>query len=199
MNDLKFILLIFTALLFNTTVYADLFEQANEAFDKQQYKKAFLLFKKSAESGYAKSQYNLASLYQQGIGTDKNLPKAIYWYLKAAQQKHVNSMFNLGYLYQHSQPPLRDYEKAMLWYEKAASHGSDSALVNIGVLYFFGLGVKKNYIEAHAWFSLAAARGNKNGLRDRDLTAVKLAPIELSSANALYRQRKNQYLDPFLK
>jgi TPR repeat protein len=42
-------------------------------------KKAFELFKKSAEQGYADAKNNLSVFYERGIGVDKNAEKAQYW------------------------------------------------------------------------------------------------------------------------
>lgn len=193
----KFGLLAITLLPLTTLADERLFDQANSAFAQQHYQAAFSDFNKAAISGHVKSQYNLAYLYQQGVGTKKNLQKAIDWYKKAASQKHVKAMYNLGYLYQHTSPPTQNYVDALKWYKKAAALGSDSALVNIGQLYFFGLGVDKNYTEAYAWYTLASARGNKNGLRNKDLVAVKLTPFELASGDNLYRHRKKLYVNPF--
>ncbi len=40
--------------------------------------------KESAKNGNINAQYNLALLYQNGEGTEKNLEKAFYWFQKAA-------------------------------------------------------------------------------------------------------------------
>ena len=48
-----------------------------------QYEEAFVNYKKSAEKGYAPSQYQLAVCYQQGIGVKSNAQLAQSWYDKA--------------------------------------------------------------------------------------------------------------------
>jgi len=40
------------------------------------------------------AQYNLALYYQYGIGTEKNLEKALYWYQKAAESGHITAQYN---------------------------------------------------------------------------------------------------------
>ncbi|UZO01302.1 uncharacterized protein OCT59_012403 [Rhizophagus irregularis] len=39
----------------------------------------------AAKGGNVDAQYSLASLYEQGVGTEKNTENAIYWYKKAAE------------------------------------------------------------------------------------------------------------------
>lgn len=54
------------------------------------YKQAVYWYKKAAEQGFAKSQYNLGLCYEKGIGVKKDLNKAKYWYDKAVKN---NSSF----------------------------------------------------------------------------------------------------------
>lgn len=49
---------------------------------------AFKYQQKMANLGYAEAQYTLATMYEDGIGTKKNLDKALEWYRKAAEQGH---------------------------------------------------------------------------------------------------------------
>jgi TPR repeat protein len=55
----------------------------------QDTKLAFYWYSQVAESGYSTAQFNLAELYDSGVGTEKNLKQAIFWYAKAAQQMGV--------------------------------------------------------------------------------------------------------------
>ncbi len=198
-----FKLIILSSLVFITTLgFADAFQQASDAYDQKQYPQAFAAFKKLALTGNPKAQYNLAYLYQNGVGTQQNLRQAIYWYRQAAIKKHINAIYNLAHLYQHSKPPIQNFKEAMVWYTKAAKLGSISALVNIGQMHFMGQGNKKNkkdYIEAYVWFNLAVARGSRNGLYNKDLVTVKIAPLDISKGETRYRERRPIYVTPFLK
>lgn len=60
---------------------------------KPNYKGAFLLLSKAAESGHLESQYLLSMLYEHGKGTKKDYQKAMYWYKKATQFEKENSIF----------------------------------------------------------------------------------------------------------
>mmetsp|Transcript_15492 Transcript_15492/g.15693 ORF Transcript_15492/g.15693 Transcript_15492/m.15693 type:complete len:393 (-) Transcript_15492:190-1368(-) len=50
---------------------------------------AFQLYKSSAELGYSKSMYNLAELYQTGVGVSKNQSEGKRWLQKAADLKYA--------------------------------------------------------------------------------------------------------------
>ncbi len=50
-----------------------------EALQKD-YKKAAEWFRKSAEQGYAKAQYNLGAYYYNGTGVERNNLKAFFWF-----------------------------------------------------------------------------------------------------------------------
>ena len=52
-----------------------------------------------AEGGDAKSQYNLALIYDWGDGTPENNQEAIRWYTLAAEQGHSAAQYNLGLMY----------------------------------------------------------------------------------------------------
>ena len=43
---------------------------------------------KAAENKDINAQFNLALLYENGEGTEKNLEKAFYWYQKVAENGH---------------------------------------------------------------------------------------------------------------
>ena len=63
-----------------------MFETANSFYNQKKYKKAFKLFKKSAEQGNSQAQYNLGAMYENGEGTEENIEQAKYWYKKSADQ-----------------------------------------------------------------------------------------------------------------
>jgi TPR repeat protein len=50
---------------------------------KQNYKKAYKWFKKSAKQGDARAQYHLGQMYLEGLGVEVNPSKAEVWFKKA--------------------------------------------------------------------------------------------------------------------
>jgi TPR repeat protein len=73
----------------------DLYIDGVEAYGEKDYVKALSLYKQSAELGYMSSQYSLASMYDRGLGTERDIDKATYWYEKAADQGSENAAARL--------------------------------------------------------------------------------------------------------
>lgn len=128
-----------------------------------------LLFKKlsnEAQYGYAKSQFQLGQMYEQGIGTKKNMKEAIYWYERATDQKYLKAEYNMGLLYLEGNGVKKNYKLALYWLEKAAFKGSAYSQYLLALIHEFGLGEKgdKNYIPenleyANGMYNLAASNG----------------------------------------
>ncbi|GBC08781.1 hypothetical protein RclHR1_08380002 [Rhizophagus clarus] len=110
-------------------------------------------FQKSAENGYEKAQYDLATLYYSGIGTEKNLEKAFYWSQKLAENNnHSNAMVCLANRYSKGEGTEKDFEKALYWYEKAAKNGNKTAINALATTYKFGIITEKNLKKALYWY-----------------------------------------------
>ncbi|WP_268808418.1 tetratricopeptide repeat protein [Oceanospirillum multiglobuliferum] len=58
---------------------------------KQDPEKAFRWFKKAAEQGNTKAQYNLGLMYRSGLGVEQDMVKAVMWFKKAAEQELVQA------------------------------------------------------------------------------------------------------------
>jgi len=185
-------------LLISCNVHAD-FQEAVEAYELGQYKRALKHFVPLAQKGNAKALFNIGFMIEQGKGVPANPKLAIKWYKRAYKLKHNNAPFNIAYIYYNGSGVKINYQKAMEWYKKAAEVGNSAALINIGQMYFFGKGMKKNRIKAYAWYTIAAHRGMRKALRNRDIVARKLTPFDMNHAEREYRVLRVKYLDPFLK
>ena len=107
-------------------------------------------FRAAAEKGDADCQYNLALMYEQGMGVTKDEKEAVVWYRKSAEQGNSNAQFNLGVLYENGRGTAVDFAQANQWYRKAAEQGDALAIGNLGMLYVRGDGVKVNKIAGVA-------------------------------------------------
>ena len=56
-------------------------------------------YRKAADQGDAKAQFNLGNCYANGNGVQKDLTQAVFWYRKAADQGYVEAQYNLGQCY----------------------------------------------------------------------------------------------------
>ena len=57
--------------------------------DEMEYTEAFKFFLKAADGGQGMAMYELAKLYEYGLGTPHNKDKAIEWYQKCAESTYV--------------------------------------------------------------------------------------------------------------
>jgi TPR repeat protein len=154
-------------------------------------------FRTAAEANDANCQYNLALMYERGIGVAKDEKEARVWYRKAAEQGNSEAQFNLGVLYENGRGGGVDFAEANQWYRKAAAQGDALAIGNLGMLYIRGDGVKVDKVagvalllqsatldsspENHAKRNIATTRG----LTRETITAAQKLASEMSDAKNL--------------
>jgi len=117
------------------------------------------LHRKVAGQGTPAAQFNIGSLYQNGLGVEQDYAEAMRWFRKAADQGYREAQYSIGILYRYGQGVAQDYAKAMRWYRKAADQGYANAQAGVGVLYQSGLGVARDFAEAMRWYRKAADQG----------------------------------------
>lgn len=144
--------------------YQAIYNQAIQAFNQQDYTSAFNLLKPLADKGDATAQNSLATLYEQGLGVEKNAAEAFKWYEKAAKQGVADAQFEVGFLYAEGVGVAQDYQQAFVWYHKAAKQGHAAAQNNLAMRYASGTGVKCNVKQAKKWFTRAAKQGHGSAI-----------------------------------
>ena len=117
-------------------------------------------YRKAAEEGLANAQNNLAWMYVNGRGVERNYGQAIEWIRKAAEQGLARAQNNLGWMYTTGRGVERNYRQAAEWSRKAAAQGNAQAQYRLGTMYANGRGVERDYEQAVMWFRKAAAQGN---------------------------------------
>jgi uncharacterized protein len=142
-------------------------------------------FEKAARQGYPAAQVNLAVLYLNGWGVEKNYGTAIYWLNSAAEQGNARAHTNLGILYMNGLGVRQNYEEAMRDLQFAAEHGETTAMVDLGYLYDSGLGAPKNRAEAVRWYRLAAEQGDALGQNNLADMYLRGEGVERDDALAL--------------
>ncbi len=128
------------------------------------YVKAAFWYRKAAEQGYAKAQYDLGGFYLFGHGLPVDYAQGIMWLRKAAEQGHPSAQTDLAHFYLTGKYVPQDYALAMSWYRKAAERGNPDGQSGLATMYEDGLGVPQNYTEAYFWMSLAAANPGLAGV-----------------------------------
>jgi TPR repeat protein len=134
------------------------FEAGIAAYHANDLPLAYKAFLAAAKEGHADSQFNVGSMYEQGIGVGKDEKEAVAWYGKAASQGSAAAQFNLGVLYENGRGTKIDFAKANEWYRKASVQGDALAIGNLGMLYVRGQGVKENKIAGLALLLVSATQ-----------------------------------------
>jgi len=141
-------------------------------------KDARMCFEREAVRGYAPAQVNLAVLYVNGWGTEKNYGAALYWLKEAAKQGQSRAYTNLGLLYLNGWGVARNDEEALKDFRYAAEHGETGAMVNVGYMTENGMGTARDQRAAVEWYRRAADRGDalgQNNLADLYLRGLGVA------------------------
>ena len=64
----------------------ELFDRAAKCRERGEAAEAVKYYRKAAEAGHAKAQYNLGVCYDEGVGVAKDPAQAFAWYSKAAEK-----------------------------------------------------------------------------------------------------------------
>jgi len=105
------------------------------------------------------AMFQLGSMYEKGLGFQKDDSEALKWYRGAAEHGYALAQFKLGLIYQDGLSVPQDYREAVKWYLLAAEQDFIPAEFNLGVMYHYGYGVRQDYASAADWFQLAAGDG----------------------------------------
>lgn len=126
------------------------------ALREQDYDAAHTTFLVLAAQGDAEAQYQLASLYHQGLGSDTDpwnrrdgaasdslgqgadLVAAARWYEEAARQGHAAAQYALGNMHLMGEGVEQDDGTAARWHERAAAQGHAAARLNLAKLQQIG-------------------------------------------------------------
>ncbi|MFK5980243.1 MAG: caspase family protein [Rhizobiaceae bacterium] len=103
-------------------------------------KRAIALLERAAKTGDAEAQYELARLYEKGIGVAQNVKKAIELYHQAADTNYADAINDLGFLhYQGGLGIIRDKKRALEYFGRAADLRHPEAMFNYAALIDDGL------------------------------------------------------------
>ncbi|CAF3357993.1 unnamed protein product, partial [Rotaria sp. Silwood2] len=141
---------------------------------KQDYEQSAIYFAEAAGQDNAEGMYNLAMLYDRGLGVKKDHRLATHLYEQAALQPTqvpktnrqnigvAESQHALGLRYYNGVDVAKNYATAAYWYKRAADNGCEQAANNLGIMYLEGTGIKQNSVKAEQWFQFSAKKGDPN-------------------------------------
>ncbi|SDX61066.1 tetratricopeptide repeat protein [Hymenobacter psychrophilus] len=104
--------------------------------------------------------YNLAILYDNGLGVEKNPNIARRYYTIAAKAGCSEAMYAVGTYYYWGHGIEPDYTKARKWFRRSAALGNAKAMQDLGRMYQRGVDGGRNAARAIRWFQQAVAAGD---------------------------------------
>jgi len=106
------------------------YEQGVKQYRPDNLAAALNELKPLAEQGNRDAQFNLGSLYYQGLGVSQDYQEAVKWMRRAAEQGHVSAQTTLGTIYARGVQGEneKDYPQALMWFIFAAAQGDPNAM-----------------------------------------------------------------------
>jgi TPR repeat protein len=163
-------------------------EQAVSALDAGHYHLARRILDPLATANNADAQDWLGYMDEEGLGADRNVPRAITWLTKASASGSAEADRRLGEIYLDGTGVLQNLDMARQYLKAAADHGDSIAQRTLGELYMRGIGVAKDPAQAYAWLAIAARHGDPMAVNERDALLPSLPPATVSHAEELAQQ-----------
>ena len=146
MLPLFFLLLCFRA-------EAQTFQTGKDAAQRGDFEEAFSIWLPLSRRGDVASQTNLAFLYKNGQGVERDLGKAVIWFTKAAENGDATAQNMLGLLYYSGQGVKQNFTKAAEYYQMAAEQGDRDSQYMLASLLRRGACVEQDMQAAARWFT----------------------------------------------
>ena len=135
------------------------FFAAYESFRRGDYETALDAWKTLAHAGDVDAQFNLGTLYENGLGGPADAGEAARWYRAAAERRLDLARLALARLQRTGALEPDPGEDQIELLETAARRGLAEAQYELGVAYDRGLGVTQNHATAAGWYQRAAEQG----------------------------------------
>lgn len=137
-----------------------------------------------AQAGHRDAQFNLALLYENGLGVAADAAQAAHWFERAAEQDDRTAQAYLGEMYAGGLGVGRDDVAALKWFRRAAELGHAVSQYNVGLFYATGRGVEPSDVQAYAWLTVGMENGAPRTAL-RDTLARHMSAASLKEAAAL--------------
>lgn len=129
---------------------------------------------------------NLAQLYREGLGVDKDMEKARELYHRAYDFGYTDAMVLCGDTYLEGAADVEpDYKNALICYQKAVFRRCPYASYRLGWLYHEGLGVEQDSLKAWDYYQKACAMQYPDAMTDVGIFYRDGIMVEKDYAKAL--------------
>lgn len=133
---------------------------------RQSYSEAVKHYSYAADKGDIYAINNLAILYLNGEGVEKDIDKGIKLFTQAANRASVEAQVNLGLYYLNGSQEYHNIEKALKWFTEAATDNNPVAMFYLAEHAFS----EKDYVKAYDYYLISAEQSN-------DKAQLKLAML----------------------
>jgi len=107
----------------------------NQDDPRYQPEQAAELLQRAAAAGSAEAEFELAQLYEIGLGVEQSIPRAVELYHAAAAQDFPDALNDLGFFYFQGELGLaRDVQKGLDYFERAANLRQPQAMFNFAAM-----------------------------------------------------------------
>jgi serine/threonine protein kinase len=176
----------------SVTRIVNLEQKAEALLDKEQYAEAAPLFAQTCDAGRARGCADLAYLYDQGKGVEKDDSRAAVLATKACNASDAYGCLAIGELYEEGQGVTQDYSRAVEFYIKACKgHFSDGChrlrqmYEILAGMYESGQGVAADSSQAAVFHSKACDAGDADGCNNLGVMYSNGQGVEKDEARAV--------------
>lgn len=174
----------------------DDYQHGRDAERAHHWPEAIQWYRKAAEQGHVKAQFQLALNYWNGLRITQNYAEAHKWFLKAAEQNSSEAMMFLWRMYRDGDGVAKDNTKAYEWCKKAAALDNAEALYFMGDYAERGVVIAKDELAAYCWYKMAADKGYSEGQRGMKRTERYQQRAEWFY-NACVAEKQKNYSEAF--
>lgn len=136
-------------------------DQAKAEYDRGRYGEAFVLYKRAAQSTKDPiAAFQVAVMYEDGQGVEKNSIEAVSWYREAIQRGSAGAARNLANRYLDGTGVTKDFERAVHYYQRAGELGDANSFYFLGQLLWDPNSDKRDAKRAMGFYAMAAKAGH---------------------------------------
>lgn len=137
---------------------ADAFDEGGVIYAQEtppNYLEAKSWFEHAVQGGSTDGYADLGTLYNKGLGVNKDPATALNLFSEAAKRGSPEGMYRVGVAYFEGLGVQKNLTTACGWFIRAAADKHPYAAGEAGVCYYNGTGVEQNHETAFNWFVLA--------------------------------------------
>ena len=138
------------------------FNNGRTLIRQNQIAQGIIALDNAAAMGHPQAAYELAALYEAGLGVQRDYNRAKHYYEVAIQQGHRDAHFNLALLYSGENAPFNDLQRARQLMQVVAHQGDvEGQFVLATMMNKSSAAVSSDPTQAIQWFGRAANRGHE--------------------------------------